>query len=294
MPGSFTPARNLVGVPGPQGPQGPAGPSGGGPHTHPEYEHTHPYAADPHTHAEFTHTHPYASDTHNHDGVYALIHAHPYASNTHNHDAAYSATGHTHPYASDTHNHDAAYAPVHGHPYADVSHGIHVDFAEAADISTQAFGDAPAAGASTTEVAAADHKHGMPANPVTAHESASDPHTGYLKENDPSWTDLTDGGQTTLHSHAGGGGAADVKVAEIDFGTGRRSLVATITDAAIAANQQILITQSAEAATGKSQDENEMDPVILRAVAAAGSMTVYADAIHGPITGKVKVNYLHG
>lgn len=34
------------------------------------------------------------------------------------------------------------------------------------------------------------------------HAAAADPHTGYLKENDASWTDLTDGGGTTLHSHA--------------------------------------------------------------------------------------------
>jgi hypothetical protein len=93
----------------------------------------------------------------------------------------------------------------------------------------------------------------------------------------------------------GGGGAAAVKEAELDFGaTGKHSLVATVTDAAIAAGEQIVISQSAAAATGKSQDENEMDPVLVRAVAGAGEMTVYADALHGPITGKVKVNYLHG
>jgi hypothetical protein len=41
------------------------------------------------------------------------------------------------------------------------------------------------------------------ANPITAHEAASDPHTGYLREADTNWVDLTDGGATTLHSHAG-------------------------------------------------------------------------------------------
>jgi len=34
------------------------------------------------------------------------------------------------------------------------------------------------------------------------HEAAADPHTGYLKESDASWVDLTDGGATTLHTHA--------------------------------------------------------------------------------------------
>jgi hypothetical protein len=45
--------------------------------------------------------------------------------------------------------------------------------------STQAFGDAAAAGAATV-AARRDHKHAMPANPVTAHEAAGDPHPGYL------------------------------------------------------------------------------------------------------------------
>ena len=40
------------------------------------------------------------------------------------------------------------------------------------------------------------------------HAAAADPHTGYVKENDASWVDLTDGGASTLHSHAGGGGPA--------------------------------------------------------------------------------------
>lgn len=47
--------------------------------------------------------------------------------------------------------------------------------------STQAFGDT-AAGGSATTWSKNDHKHAMPANPVTAHEAASDPHTGYVLE----------------------------------------------------------------------------------------------------------------
>lgn len=41
-----------------------------------------------------------------------------------------------------------------------------------------------------------------------AHAAAADPHTGYVKENDANWVDLTDSGETTLHSHAGGGGSS--------------------------------------------------------------------------------------
>jgi hypothetical protein len=36
--------------------------------------------------------------------------------------------------------------------------------------------------------------------------TTGDPHTQYLLESDANWVDLTDGGATTLHSHAGGGG----------------------------------------------------------------------------------------
>ncbi len=47
--------------------------------------------------------------------------------------------------------------------------------------STQAFGDAAAAGTGDT-FTRGDHKHAMPTNPVTAHEAASDPHSGYVLE----------------------------------------------------------------------------------------------------------------
>lgn len=47
--------------------------------------------------------------------------------------------------------------------------------------STQAFGDAAAEG-TTDGYARTDHKHGIPADPVTAHAAAADPHTGYVLE----------------------------------------------------------------------------------------------------------------
>ncbi len=47
--------------------------------------------------------------------------------------------------------------------------------------STQAFGDAAATGTADT-FTRGDHKHAMPADPVTAHAAASDPHTGYVLE----------------------------------------------------------------------------------------------------------------
>lgn len=59
------------------------------------------------------------------------------------------------------------------------SGGDHTDPAAAV---TQAFGDAALAGTASNPPASDDHRHGMPANPVTTHEAAADPHTGYLRE----------------------------------------------------------------------------------------------------------------
>ena len=56
--------------------------------------------------------------------------------------------------------------------------------------ATQAAAEATAAAANTADIA--------------THAGAADPHTGYVKESDANWIDLTDTGATTLHSHAGG------------------------------------------------------------------------------------------
>ena len=42
------------------------------------------------------------------------------------------------------------------------------------------------------------------ASELSTHAGAADPHTGYVREADANWIDLTDTGATTLHSHAGG------------------------------------------------------------------------------------------
>lgn len=51
--------------------------------------------------------------------------------------------------------------------------------------SETSFGVAANAGSAST-FSKGDHTHGTPTNPVTAHEGAADPHTGYLKESDVS------------------------------------------------------------------------------------------------------------
>ena len=61
------------------------------------------------------------------------------------------------------------------------SRGNHVHATGAGTPSTQAFGDAAAIGSGPAGTMF-DHKHAMPANPVTAHEAAADPHTGYQRE----------------------------------------------------------------------------------------------------------------
>src|SRR6185369_15300945 len=57
----------------------------------------------------------------------------------------------------------------------------HVHATGAGTPSTQAFGDAASTGTGPA-AAMTDHKHAMPANPVPAHEAASDPHTVYRLE----------------------------------------------------------------------------------------------------------------
>jgi hypothetical protein len=50
----------------------------------------------------------------------------------------------------------------------------------------------------------ATHSGSSHAGVISTHEAAADPHTGYVKESDSNWTDLTDGGATTLHNHGQG------------------------------------------------------------------------------------------
>jgi hypothetical protein len=57
----------------------------------------------------------------------------------------------------------------------------HVHATGAGTPSTQAFGDSAATGTGPA-AAMTDHKHAMPADPVTAHAAAADPHTGYVLE----------------------------------------------------------------------------------------------------------------
>jgi hypothetical protein len=95
------------------------------------------------------------------------------------------------------------------------------------------------------------------------------------------------------HDHDGEESAliAGVQV-EIDFGSiPTRYKTATITDSLVAPGQYILMNQAADAASGRSQDENEMDPILARAVAGTGQFTAYLTALEGPVVGLYRFNY---
>ena len=82
------------------------------------------------------------------------------------------------------------------------------------------------------------------------------------------------------------------KQTEVDFGAlGTRSRTFTITDSDVSASSKLNAIHSGEAATGRAQDENEMDTLCLRCVPGAGQFTLYADALLGSVAGKYKVNY---
>ena len=85
---------------------------------------------------------------------------------------------------------------------------------------------------------------------------------------------------------------APTKTVELDFGSpGTRSKTFTVTDADVSASSVIQAWQSGSAATGRSSDENEMDQIMFRAVPGAGSFTLYATSLFGPVSGLYKVNY---
>lgn len=79
---------------------------------------------------------------------------------------------------------------------------------------------------------------------------------------------------------------------EVSFGSiPTRYATITITDSLVVPGLHIFVYQKADAPTGKSQDENEMDPIIARAVAETGQFTAYLTALEGPVVGSFKFGY---
>jgi len=94
---------------------------------------------------------------------------------------------------------------------------------------------------------------------------------------------------------ATGGGSVVINTAEIDFGSSPAyEKRFTIVEANATVSSIVLATHSLAAATGKAQDENEADTLILSAFANNGNVIVYARAIPGPVIGKFKINYYLG
>jgi len=64
-----------------------------------------------------------------------------------------------------------------------------------------------------------------------------------------------------------------------------------IIDANINTSNNLIMVQSARPATGRAQDENEMDFFVCRAVAHEGSFTAYIDSLSGPVSGLYQFIY---
>jgi hypothetical protein len=79
---------------------------------------------------------------------------------------------------------------------------------------------------------------------------------------------------------------------EIDFGSlGTRSKTFTISDPDVLLTSQVTAVQSGTAATGRAQDENEMDVLNLRCVSGSEEFTLYADSLLGPVAGRYVIDY---
>ena len=83
--------------------------------------------------------------------------------------------------------------------------------------------------------------------------------------------------------------------AEIDFGQQSYTEKKFVIPNSNAANGlRIVATQSFEAATGKSEDENEFDSLLLTGKCTDGNVIIYARAVPGPVAGPFKINYTIG
>jgi hypothetical protein len=84
------------------------------------------------------------------------------------------------------------------------------------------------------------------------------------------------------------------KQVEIDFGLAAvRDKTFTVVDADVVATSLVMAQQSAKAATGKSQDENERESILFKCVAQTGQFTMYAQVLNNSaVNGKFIVTYL--
>ena len=82
------------------------------------------------------------------------------------------------------------------------------------------------------------------------------------------------------------------KQIEVNFGTNPTNYKTFIIyDADVTASSLLFPTQAGNAPTGRSADENEMDPMIFSATPNNGQFTLIASTKDGPVVGNYKVNY---
>jgi hypothetical protein len=121
-----------------------------------------------------------------------------------------------------------------------------------------------------------------------------------LVANGTQWNSVAMSGDATI-DNAGvvtvtGTGGVSLTETEVNFGAS--PIVTkkfTITDAGVSGTSVIVAAMSATAPTGKTVDDNELDPVHFQAgVPGAGSFTLIGTALAGPIVGNVKVSYVVG
>jgi hypothetical protein len=82
------------------------------------------------------------------------------------------------------------------------------------------------------------------------------------------------------------------KQIEVDFGTILTNYKTfTIVDVDVTSSSKLFPTQAGNAPTGRSYDENEMDPIIFSANPGTGQFILIASSKDGPVVGKYKINY---
>lgn len=82
------------------------------------------------------------------------------------------------------------------------------------------------------------------------------------------------------------------KQVEVNFGTVPTNYKTfTVYDSDVFPSSLLFPTQAGNAPTGKSADENEMDPIIFSATPYAGYFTLIASSKDGPVVGNFKINY---
>lgn len=103
-------------------------------------------------------------------------------------------------------------------------------------------------------------------------------------------TDNTLGAAVWIETTAG----SLISQTELDFGTDPiRHKQFSVSDANALTTHKFIMQQSAAAPTGRDQDENEFAAFAVRCVCTVnGTITVYADSLLGPVTGKYKFNYM--